>query len=459
VINGEKSYWKTNAGTSSIEFPRLAENLDVDVAIVGGGLTGLWTAWALLRNDPGLDIAVFEAEDLGFGASGRNGGWLSAKPVGMRSVLARERSGRGGVHAVDRILASSIDEIVDILGADQIDAKRGGYMDIARSKSELARVERHIEDARSWGLGPDRMRLLSAEEVHERVRVNGAVGGMYSPDNYRVDPYKLVLAVAKLAQSSGAAIYTSSRVDDISDGRLRVAGFTVRAKKQVVVATEGYSKWEAGQKRSLLPMNSTLMVTEPLTDEQWRQVGWECAEGIRGVAHSFYYGIRTPDDRIAIGGRGNPYRFASGLDHDGRVDDQKTVTALVNVLRDLFPQVSLQPAHVWCGVLGVSRDWSPFIDAETVKGVTRVGGYAGQGLTGSYVAGRIVADLVHGKPTELTDLPWVRPMPRRWEPEPLRWLGANGIYKAYEWADHLESRRDSDRTAWPARLADLIAGR
>ncbi|TDD90540.1 FAD-binding oxidoreductase [Saccharopolyspora karakumensis] len=457
--NGEISYWRSNAGASSANWPRLDEDLNVDVAIIGGGLTGLWTAWVLKQRDPSLEVAVFEGEEIGYGASGRNGGWLSAKPVGMRRVLARGTSGRAGVLAIDRVLASSIHEIVEILGASEIDAHHGGWLEIARSRSELARIKHHLMDAQSWGVEPERVRLLGAEEVRNRVKVSGALGGLYSPDNYRVDPYKLVLAVANLAASSGAAIYTSSRVHNVTDGRrLRVGDFTVRARQHIVVATEGYSGRETGRSRSLLPMNSAMMVTEPLTDEQWRMVGWESAEGIRGVAHTFFYGQRTPDGRIAIGGRGHPYRFASKLDHDGRVDE-KTVTALSNLLRDLFPQVSARPVHAWCGVIGVTRDWSPFVDTDPSNGITRVGGYAGQGLTASYVGARIVADLLCGKSTELTELPWVRPMPRRWEPEPLRWVGAHGLYKAYSIADRMEARRDTERTAWPARLADRIAGR
>ncbi|WP_424810318.1 FAD-dependent oxidoreductase [Rhodococcus sp. 27YEA15] len=161
---------------------------------------------------------------------------------------------------------------------------------------------------------------------------------------------------------------------------------------------------------------------------------------------------------MAIGGRGRPYRFASGFDRDGQVDPA-TVQALTDALSDLFPQINVNPVHAWCGVLGVTRDWSPFIDRRTTVGVTRVGGYAGQGLTASYVTGRTVADLVTQKHSELTSLSWVRPAPRRWEPEPLRWLGANGLYKAYALADHIEGRSGSAQTAWPARVANVIAGR
>lgn len=456
--NGHISFWASREDVAAPQFPALAEDLDVDIAIVGGGLSGLWTAWAIAKMDPSASIAVFEAEHMGFGASGRNGGWLSAKPVGLRPVLARSVSGRSGVLAADQVLESAIHEIVDVLGSGTIDAAHGGWLQVARTASELARIEHYLDHSRSWGVESDHLRLLSASETADRVRISRSLGALYSPDCYRIDPVKALNALVEQVVALGVAIFCGSRVADVRDGLLTVNGHRVRAARHTVVATEGYSGWESGEKRQLLPMNSAMVVTEPLTDAEWQEIGWDGGECVGGSAHTFFYAQRTADGRIALGGRGKPYRFASGHDIDGRVD-RETVSALTDVVRDLFPHVSIEPAHAWCGVLGISRDWSPYVDVDVDAQITRVGGYAGQGLTASFVAGRIIADVLTRGDSELTRLPWVRPRPRRWEPEPLRWIGANGLYRAYSMADRMEARSTSSQTAWPARIADRIAGR
>ncbi|GAB7006899.1 FAD-dependent oxidoreductase [Nocardioides sp. AN3] len=456
--NGQISYWIARPGIDAPRFAPVDTDLDVDVAVVGGGLTGLWAAWSVAVKDPSLTVALFEAESIGYGASGRNGGWLSAKPVGLRPVLARQPQGWAGVQSADRILVRSLDEVVDLLGVEQIDARRGGWMQVARTASEMRRVEEYEAKSRSWGVAPENLRVLSAAETTARVAVSEARGAIYSPDCYRIDPVKALARLARLARDAGVAIYTGSRVTDLVDHGLVVNGHSVRVGRHTVVATEGYSSWEKGEKRRLLPMNSAMVVTEPLAGEDWAKIGWDGAECLSGSAHTFFYAQRTADDRIAIGGRGKPYRFGSATDKDGQVY-QQTVEALDAALRELFPGISFELAHAWCGVIGVSRDWSPFVEVDEAAQVTHVGGYAGQGLTAAYVGGCLVADLITGRETELTRLPWVRKRPRRWEPEPLRWLGANALYKAYSWADHLESRSKSTSTAWPARVADRIAGR
>ncbi|XEM90269.1 NAD(P)/FAD-dependent oxidoreductase [Rhodococcus sp. JVH1] len=258
---------------------------EVDVAIVGGGLSGLWTAWALTQADPSLSVAVFEAERLGFGASGRNGGWLSAKPVGIRDVLARQHGGRAGVLEIEQRLEESIHDVVDVLGAQNIDARHGGWMQVARSASEQNRIENYLAKSRSWGVDEGRLRLLTAAEASERVNIAGVTGALHSPDNYCVDPVKMLLALARTVQRAGVRIYTSSRVDTIEPGRLAVGAHSVRARRHVVVATEGYSSRQRGQRRRMLPFNSAMLVTDRLTDDQWEQIGWAHGDGVSGAAH------------------------------------------------------------------------------------------------------------------------------------------------------------------------------
>jgi glycine/D-amino acid oxidase-like deaminating enzyme len=435
----------------------LVDDLDVDVAVVGAGLSGLWTAWALRQLDPSMSIAVFDSHQLGFGASGRNCGWLSAKPVGLRQVLTRT-AGRDAVVELESALRRSMHDVVDILGAGTIDARYGGALQVARSPSQQQRLEEYVAHSRAWGVSDTQLRLLSTEQARERIRIAGLTGALHTPDNYCVDPVKMLFALAEHTIRGGIAIYTDSPVDTIAAGVLRVQGCTVRARRHIVVATEGYTAAQPHHRRNLLPLNSSMVVTEPLSENQWARIGWQHADGLSGTAHTYFYGQRTPDGRIALGGRGKPYRFGSRFDDDGRVDDH-TVRLLMATLSELFPDISVAATHAWCGVLGVLRDWSPFIDTDTEAGIIRLGGYAGQGLTAAHLAGLTVADLITGRRAAIPAMPWIRRMPRRWEPEPLRWIGANALYRVYAAADVLEQRSSSPRTSRLAHVANAIAGR
>ena len=458
MINGQISFWLS--GRNSPAPPptaQLSGDVAVDVAIIGGGVTGLWTAWALAQREPTWQIAVFEAESLGFGASGRNGGLLSTKSVGSRKVLAKGMGGREGVVHAEKLVEAAMHDVVNILGAENIHAHHGGWLQVARTPSEMERLHKNLHGQRSWGVMESSLRLLAPAEVSERIRVDKPLGALYSPDNYAVDPARMLFELAKTVMAMGVQVYTHARATDLEPRGLTVAGHRVTARS-TVVATEGYTAAQSGQRRSVLPINSAQIVTEPLTDAQWGEIGWGGYESLGGAAHTFFYSKRTHDGRIAIGGRGRPYRFGSGFDTDGIVD-QETVDDLASVLADVFPQISVTPAHAWCGVLGVARDWSPFVDYDRSTNTIRVGGYVGQGLAAALVAGHTCADLLVGRDTTYTQLPWVRPMPRRWEPEPLRWVGATGIYRAYSWADELEKRSAATKTSVLARVADKAAQR
>jgi glycine/D-amino acid oxidase-like deaminating enzyme len=455
---GDISFWLTRPGAPTP--PRtgvLTGDLECDVAIVGGGLSGFWTAWALAQLRPSLSVVVLEAERLGFGASGRNGGWMSAKQVGVRRALARGAGGAKAVTDMQERLESACTEVVDILGAEEIDARRGGWTQLARSSSELRRAENYVAESRRWGLDESSIRMMSADEAYERVHARGILGAIHSPHNYCVDPVKMLFRLASLAIDAGVTAYTGARVTGIAPGMLEVGPHRVKAA-QIVVATEGYTAAQPGQRRRVLPLNSSMLVTEPLSPQQWEMVGWEHHDGVSATAHTYFHSERTPDGRIAIGGRGRPYRFGSRTDQDGLVDEG-TVWALMDVIEDLFPGLGAKPAHAWCGVIGVTRDWSPFLDFDSSAQLLRMGGYAGQGLTASYLAGLAAADLLTGRQSFLSTSAWVRPVPRRWEPEPLRWIGANGFYLAYSIADRMEQLSRSDRTSIIARVADKIAAR
>jgi len=436
---------------------------DVDVCILGGGYTGLWTAWALARGEPSLRIAVLEAEHVGFGASGRNGGWLSGLLPGDRDLLARGPAGRDGVIALQRQLIDAVAGVVAACECEGIDAdiKVGGTVAVATNETQMSRLRAGVEDARGWELGPADVRELGASETAERVRVDGAVGSTFSPHCARIQPAKLVRGLAAAVENRGVKIYERTPGLAIAPGRVETPHVTVRAP-WVVRATEGYTAALPGLHRRLLPMNSSMIVTEPLPPATWSRIGWAGMETLRDGAHAYTYLQRTADDRIAIGGRGVPYRFGSRLDHSADTP-AVTIAALEAALHRLFPATrDAVVADSWSGVLGVARDWCPSVGIQQSGdgGLAWAGGYVGDGVTTSHLAGLTLADLILKRDTPRTGLPWVGHTSRSWEPEPLRWLGVHGIYALYRAADKAEAGHPllARSSRW-ATLADRISGR
>jgi glycine/D-amino acid oxidase-like deaminating enzyme len=428
-----------------------------DVCIVGGGLTGLWTAYYLLLAAPDLRVVVVEREFAGFGASGRNGGWLSAELSGSRERYARA-SGRQAVVDLLRAMREGVDEVIEVARAEGIDADidKQGVVFVARNRAQLERLDEEIAYERSWGV--DGHRRLERYGTDALVRVQGALAGAFTPHCARVHPAKLVRGLAEAVERRGATIYEGTAVTGIEPGMARTDRGVVRAT-YVLRCLEGFTAGLPGQRREWLPMNSSMIVTEPMPDLLAGELGWTGSTLLGDFAHAYMYAQRTADGRIALGGRGVPYRYGSRTDDRGRTQ-AATVKALTDLLHSMFPATAGVPvAHAWCGVLGVPRDWCATVDVDPRTGLGTAGGYVGSGLTTTNVAGRTLADLVLQRDTELTRLPWVGRRVRRWEPEPLRWLGVQSMYALYREADRREQEHDLASTSRLARVANAITGR
>jgi glycine/D-amino acid oxidase-like deaminating enzyme len=456
--NGEVSYWWHARGGFPPRRPSLPGPAETDVCIVGAGFTGLWTAWYLKRAGPGLRVVILEAVFAGFGASGRNGGWLTASLPGSRERYARGPRGREGVLDLQRQLQQTVDEVAAFCRAEGVDAHlvKGGNLTVAVTRAQLARLRASLRADRDWGLAEADVCFLEAAALRERINIPHGAGATFSPHCARVQPAGLVAGLAEAVQRAGVDIYEATPVTLIEPHRARTVFGDVTAK-YVLRATEGFTAALPGQRRALLPMNSSMIVTEPLGDDVWREIGWNGRETLGDEAHVYIYAQRTKDGRIAIGGRGVPYRFGSGTDHRG-VTRAETARALARSLRALLPQVGdVRVEHAWCGVLGVPRDWCATVSLDRATGLGWAGGYSGHGVAASNLAGHTLADLVLGLDTPRTELPWVDHRARRWEPEPARWCGVRGLYASYRLADRLESGGTA-RTSIVARAADVIAG-
>lgn len=448
--NGAVSFWWQQDGLPTPR-PALPGDLEVDVAIVGAGYTGLWTAYYLAEHQPDLRIAVLEQRFAGFGASGRNGGWLTNSVTG-----GRERYGREGGIRQQRAMNESVDEVIRVADVEGIDAgiRKGGELNVARTPAQLARLDETFAAESAWP-GTD-VERWDAARTDAAVRVDGVRGGLWHPHCARVHPSRLVAGLAEAVERRGVTIHEGTEVREITPGRAVTAHGTVRAGA-VIRATEGFTANLRGEHRTWLPMNSSMIATAPLPAPVWDRIGWSDAATLGDFAHVYMYAQRTADDRIAFGGRGVPYRFGSRIDSDGATP-ASTVATLTALLREFFPAAADVPIdHAWSGVLGVPRDWAATVGFDRTTGLGWAGGYVGTGVTTTNLAGRTLADLVLGRDTDLVSLPWVGHRARRWEVEPLRWLAVRGIYGAYRFADAHEDR--GGRTSPIARLADLIAGR
>ncbi|MGW6822072.1 NAD(P)/FAD-dependent oxidoreductase [Streptomyces sp. NPDC055005] len=460
TINGGISFWHaTDAGAPRPPRTPLTGDATADVVIVGGGYTGLWTAYHLKTSAPDLRVTVLEQKTCGYGASGRNGGWL------YNGVAGRDRyaelHGHDAARRLQRAMNDTVTEVIRTAAKEGIDADihHGGVLEVARTPAQLSRLKAF--HAAELAFGESDRELYDATDTRARVDIADAMGSSWSPHGARVHPLKLVLGLAAACERLGVVIHESTPVTDIAPGRAVTAHGTVRAP-YVLRCTEGFTAALKGQKRSWLPMNSSMIATAPLSPEVWDSLAWSGREVVGDMAHAYMYAQRTADDRIAIGGRGAPYRFASraaGAENTGSTDPA-TVTALTTLLTSFFPQLAgTEITHAWSGVLGVPRDWCAGVTLDRLTGLGWAGGYVGSGVATSHLAARTLRDLVLGDATELTTLPWVDHRVRRWEPEPFRWLGVHALYAAYRRADRRESATGTPNTTALARLANRVSGR
>ena len=429
------------ASRAPLEGPR-----EADVCVVGGGLTGLWTAYELCRSDPSLDVVVLEREHVGFGASGRSGGWLSG-----------EVAGYPGAHELRRMLESAVDEVGRVTAAEGIacDYDKCGSLEVAQTPAQLQRLHGRVAAERAAGAGED-VELLDAPATRARIAVDGALGARWSPHTARVHPAKLVVGLAEAAERAGAAIHERTAATALGPHRVATVRGEVRAR-WIVRATEAYTVELPGMRRSVLPVNSAMLATAPLDDATWSAIGWRRGELLVDGAHMYVYLQRTADGRLAIGGRGAPYRYGSRTGRAGAVP-RRTVDALRARLERLFPALAdVQVDSAWHGVLGVARDWAPRVGADAESGTAWALGYGGEGLAAANLAGRTLRDVILERPSALTRLPWVGRPPRRWEPEPLRFAGIHAVYGLLRAADAVEER--TGRPTFLAAAANRLAGR
>ncbi|MGH9043688.1 MAG: NAD(P)/FAD-dependent oxidoreductase [Acidimicrobiales bacterium] len=430
---------------------------EADVCIVGAGYTGLWTAYELLRGDPQLSVVLLDAEVAGYGASGRNGGAVIAQLNGSREFWTK-RGGREGAIAMERAAQQAVVCIGEAVQREGIDCSysANGVLMAARNELEANHFRHTVEEDRLWGFGPEDSRYLSKDELEERVHVDGAIGARFSPHCASIHPGRLVRGLAQAVERLGAVIYEQTRVTSISP-HLATTGAGGVTAKYVLRATEAYTETIPTESRQIIPVYTSMIVTDPISEAILSEIGWAGREALL-AEHPFLHLQHTADHRITIGGDDNrvPYRYGSAPSPDGPPPERVSRTYHRELVKLFPPLADVTIGQAWQGVFGTNRIWAPSVSLDQTTGLGAAGGYVGEGVAISNLAGRTLADLVLGRDSELTRLPWVGLSARRWEPEPLRYLGAQLIWSMRTLGDVSERRTGKASPLFP--LGNRLAG-
>ena len=457
-----RSLWLDQLDTPLVARPPLDGDTDVDVAIVGAGYSGLWTAHALLRADPTVRVLVIERAMVGFGASGRNGGWCVGELAGGLGGAVASSGEAAGI-AMTRAIIDAVGEIGSVVAGEGIECgfEPGGVVRLARTEPQLRRQRAEVDEYRRLGFGDDIIRPLGVDETTDRLAATGVLGGLHYLPGARVQPARLVRGLADAVERRGATLVEHTAALDVIAGTSAarpqvVTDHGVVRADVVVRATEAYTRDLPRLRRTLVPLYSLMVATEPLDAATWESIGLRRHETFADDRRMVIYGQRTTDDRIAVGGRGAPYRFGSGIDaateSDSAVHDRIGAT-----LVELLPQVEgVEITHRWGGVLGVPRDWRASVGIDRSTGMAWTGGYVGEGVAAANLAGRTIADLLFHPESALAAMPWVQHRSPSWEPEPLRWAAINGARRLAGWIDAQESAHG--RTPRLASVLDRIGG-
>jgi glycine/D-amino acid oxidase-like deaminating enzyme len=437
------SFWHDSAPGKLRPRPALTGTVQADVAIVGAGYTGLWTAYYLKKLDPGLNIAVVEAEIAGYGASGRNGGWCAAYLSGIDDWY-QQADRRESAIRLQRLMFDSVAEVGEVARREGIDChfEQAGTLEIAVNGGQLKRARESLAQARELGFGDDDYRWLEPAQLGEELVVQGALGAVHASHTAAIHPARLVRGLADTVAALGVDIYENSPVTGIDDAGLATAGGNIRADC-LLFATEGYTDSLPGCRHRLIPVHSMMVVTEPLDPDLLDEIRFRRRYTFCNLDHMVTYGQLTADRRIAFGCRGS-YHFGSRI---RQFEPREPEFSLIREsLLKFFPALKgIRFTHAWGGAMGVGRKFSPSVNFDTSTRRGWAGGYFGNGVGAANLAGRTLADLVLGRNSDRLLTPWVNPSwsERKWEPEPLRWMGYRAMRLGRQLADYREYRQRS----------------
>jgi glycine/D-amino acid oxidase-like deaminating enzyme len=421
-----KSYWMTTRDYTP--GPGLEGDIDVDVAIVGGGFTGLSTAYHLKKDQPGMRIALFENEVIGFGASGRNGGFnmtLFGLTLGITAFRFGKTKAKASHHYMERAV-DLLKDLVDELNLD-CDYEHPGFLRVATSEKYKKRIQHEIELAHTLGL--EGIEWLDQNQTREQVNSPLYLGAWWEPRCGILNPAKLSWSWADVLRPMGVEIYERTPVTEIKRKTDNITLVTpngqVQAKK-AVLATNAWSHFFPKLKRKQLPVWTHIVISEPMTDAQYQSIGWQNRQGIEDARNLVHYYRLTEDNRIVMGGR--DVSLSKGFYDMDQDDNQQTFEGLRQDVRDLFPPLKdLQFTDAWGGPVSVPLDMAPAIGYMGDERVVYSLGCVGHGVSLTHLNGQTIRDLILERKTDLSDVFFVNRTSIPWPPEPFRTLGIKAI--------------------------------
>ncbi len=437
------SYWLA-ASPAGPSRPPLRGAGVADVAVVGGGFTGLWTAIALTDTDPTLRVTVLEQESVGFGASGRNGGFCSHSLThGLANGI---RHFPEEVAILEREGLANLAGLVAFVGNHGIacDLERVGTLTVADQPHQVEELRAWVDEAAAWGETLTFLdRAAVQAEVHSPLWQAGLLGG--SDRDVLLDPAKLVRGLARVCEERGVLIHEGTRVTNVSRRaggiRLTTADATTLDAGHVVIATSAYSGWFRRLSTQFVPVYDYALVSDPLTPGQREAIGWRGRQGMSDANNQFHYFRLTADDRILWGGYDAIYHANNGV---GPQYDRRPATfdKLDRQFRRAFPQLAdLRFPYRWGGAIDTTSRFAVTFGQALGGRLTYALGYTGLGVGASRWAGGVVRDFLLRPDSELLRLRFVRSRPFPFPPEPLRSLAVNTVRHELDRADRNAGRR------------------
>ena len=434
----DKGLWHATYGGYEPS-PALTGRVDADVAIVGGGFTGMATAYYLLKAEPSMKVVVLESEVVGYGASGRNGSFAMTV-VGLGLDLLAKLKGRDRALAAHRYMERAVDTVGELVETEELncDYIRPGFLRMATAPSYVRKIKREIEVAEALGI--EGIEWLDRDAARERVNSDRYLGAWWEPRMALVNPLKLVREMKRVVTGLGAVVHEGTPVESIERGgrfRLRAPEGSVDAER-LVLATNAYSHLLPLVGNKQVPAWTYVVATEPLTEEQWAPIGWSGFEGVEDARNLVHYYRRTPDNRLLMGG--GPVGFGYGRDMD-RVSNPTAWAHLEQHIRETFPSLAgARIEHRWGGPFSVTTDLTPAIghigDSRAVYSL----GCIGHGVSMTHLNGQTIRDLILERHTELSDHFFVNRRVIPWPPEPLR-IGLSHAIRGYlRLEDHFRER-------------------
>ncbi|MCF6318888.1 MAG: FAD-binding oxidoreductase [Proteobacteria bacterium] len=419
--------------------PPLREDIKVDVAIIGGGFTGLSTAFNLVKQNPGINVAILEGSDVGFGASGRNGGFsmtLFGIDVETTYLLYGEKRTREAHQYMEKAV-NYVKHIVDKYDFKS-DYRHSGFLRIALTSKLNKRLE-HSYNTYVNKLGFDEgFSWYDQEKLSTQINIPLAKSAFFEKNSGILNPAKHVREWKRIATNVGVKLYENSPCVNIDCGekiRLSTQNGSILAEK-LVLATNAYShllnKVE-GIKGKQLPVWTYQIVTEPLSEKQWQDIGWENKQGIETNRNLLHYFRPTEDGRITFGGSDVKFSFGKSMNHDS---NSKIWNILYKHFLTIFPQLKgIKIAYRWGGAVSLNTSLAPSLGYLGDKRIVYSNGCIGHGVSLTQLNGKTIADLVMRNKSELTDMWFVNRKIINCPPEPIRYFcsqSLRGYFKIHD---------------------------